>query len=282
MAALSNIKRRIRSVGSTRQITKAMQLVAASKLRRAADTALGPQAYTAALREVLAGVATAANVGAHPLYRRSQGGSRLAIVIAGDRGLAGAYNSNVLRLLAGYVKRPGGPVQAIAIGRYAGRHLARLSRVAEIAAYPLDNGEAAASLVKPVLAEATRLFESGQVDQVDVLYTKFVSTVRQEPAMLQLLPVAAPEAGRPAGELEPDSDALLEYATRRLLEANLMQTILEARAAEQAARMLAMLNASDNAQSLIDDLTLSYNNARQAGITQEIAEISGGSEAMQS
>jgi F-type H+-transporting ATPase subunit gamma len=134
----------------------------------------------------------------------------------------------------------------------------------------------------PVLSEAIRLFRDGQVDRVDIITTEFVSTVTQRVAVRQLLPVQLPEGTKPTGEatMEPNPEALVELAVRRVLEAEMTQAILDARASEQAARMMAMMNATDNADDIIGDLTLVFNNARQAGITQQLTEISGGTEAI--
>jgi F-type H+-transporting ATPase subunit gamma len=281
MAALQGIKRRIRSVSNTRQITKAMQLVAASKLRRAQEAAQGPRDYIAGARQLLGGLsASAAGLG-HPLYEVRPVRRALTILIASDRGLVGAYNSNILRLFGRHIADTPGTHQAICLGRRAALHVARISDVEEIAAYVIEADDADVELAQPVLREAAELFTTGQVDAVHLIYTQFHSTVRQEATIHQLLPVV-PEAGGPAAEreLEPSPEELLEIATMRLLEAEVFQAILQSRASEQASAMMAMMNATDNAKELIEDLTLTYNDARQAAITQELAEISGGAEAI--
>ncbi|HSX02273.1 MAG TPA: ATP synthase F1 subunit gamma [Candidatus Saccharimonadia bacterium] len=280
MAALQGIKRRIRSVTSTRQITKAMQLVAASKLRRAQEAATGPQAYIAAAREVLAGLSGSSNAQRHPLYQVRPVRQALTIVIAGDRGMAGAYNSNIFKALGRHLHALNVPQQAICIGRHAMLQVARASDIDELAAYLIDDGDADIALAQPVLREATQLYETGQVDAVHIISTRFVSTIKQEANVRQLLPVTGSEGEATEREFEPNPEELLDYATRRVLEAEVLQAILEARASEQAARMMAMMNATDNAKDLIEDLTLTYNDARQAAITQELAEISGGAEAI--
>ncbi len=281
MAALQGIKRRIRSVTSTRQITKAMQLVAASKLRRAQEAATGPQAYIEAAREVLVRLSGHAETQRHPLYQVRPVKQALAIVIAGDRGMAGAYNSNIFKALGRHLHEVNVPHQAICIGRHATLHVARASDIDELAAYHIDSGDADTALAQPVLQEALDLFRRGEVDAVYLVSTRFHSTIKQEASVRQLLPLTGrtdePQTDR---ELEPSAEELLDVATTRLLEAEVLQAILEARASEQAARMMAMMNATDNAKELIEDLTLTYNDARQAAITQELAEISGGAEAI--
>jgi F-type H+-transporting ATPase subunit gamma len=282
MAALQGIKRRIRSVSSTRQITKAMQLVAASKLRHAQEAATGSRDYTTAARQLLSHLAGGSEASTHPLYQTRPVKRGLMVVIAGDRGLAGAYNSNVLKSMARHVTELGVPQQAICIGRYAALHVSRLKDVDEIAAYDIDHGHDDIQIARPVLADIMRLFTAGEVDTVHLVSTKYISTVKQELAVIQLVPVQPEIAAEPQAqaELEPDPVALLEVATQRVLEGQLVQAIRDARASEQASRMLAMMNATDNAKELIEDLTLTFNDARQAAITQELAEISGGAEAI--
>ncbi len=282
MAALQGIKRRIRSVTGTRQITKAMQMVSASKLRRAQWAAVGPQAYSQAARELLARLSTSPSAALHPLMKRRPVRRALTILVAGDRGMAGAYNSNIIRAMVRHSRELGVPQSAISIGRRAATHVARANDVTQLASYDVDGGDANTTVVQPALEEAIGLFMSGEVDAVHVIYTRFDSTIKQEVVTTKLLPVEPPE-GETTGadvEFEPDADALLSYAVRRVLEAQLMQAVLDARASEHASRMIAMMNATDNASDLIGDLTLAFNNARQAGITQELAEISGGAEAI--
>jgi F-type H+-transporting ATPase subunit gamma len=256
-----------------------MQLVAASKLRRAQEAALAPVAYNHAARELLGHLSTSAGVLNHPLYERRPVKRALTVVIAADRGLAGAYNGNVLRALTAHVTALGVPHQAISVGRQAALHTMRTHNVSEAAVYTMDNEQADTGLAQPILTEVTQLFERHEVDMVHVIYTHFVSTVKSEVKVVQLLPVTPVVSNVQASELEPSPEVLIDVATRTLLEAQLLQAVLEARASEQAARMLAMLNATDNAGELIKSLNLAYNNARQAAITQELAEITAGAEA---
>jgi F-type H+-transporting ATPase subunit gamma len=258
-----------------------MQMVAASKLRRAQSAALAPRDYAAAARELLARLGGGTAVSQHPLYDERPVTNALAIVIAGDRGMAGGYNSNVLRAL-GKLRReqPEGELSAICVGRRAAMFVAGARDVSELASYEIEHATAN-NIAVPVLREATRLFEDGEVDAVHVIFTKFVSTVKQDVQSVQLLPVLpAGEAAAAEGEFEPEAEELIDYATRRILEAQITVAILESRASEEAARMMAMMNASDNADEIIGDLTLALNNARQAMVTQEISEITAGAEAI--
>lgn len=284
MASLQIINRRIRSVKSTRQITKAMQLVAASKLRRAQTAATAPQAYTAAARQLLLDLSGQTATVGHPLFAVRPVRRALTIFIAGDRGMAGGYNANVIRALVRHMKEVPAEHSAIAVGKRAAMHVARAKDVDQIAAYDVEAGDPSADIALPILSEITRLFTTGEVDRVDIITTDFVSTVTQRVSVQQLLPVVLPESTKSSGEatMEPDPAELVEVAVRRVLEAEVTQAILDARASEQAARMLAMMNATDNADDIISDLTLVFNNARQAGITQQLTEISAGTEAITS
>jgi F-type H+-transporting ATPase subunit gamma len=280
MAALQGIKRRIRSVRGIHQITKAQQLVAASKLRRVQMAAVAPKDYTAAIQELLARQSVQPSVAWHPLYEVRKVQNALVIVIAGERGMAGAYNSNVFRALGKHVSEQGVPLQAICIGKRASLHVAHASDVDAIASYDATSAGVAVTVAQPVMQEIMDLFLSGETDAVHMIYTQFVSTVKQDVVVTQLLPIARTETEGFVGETEPEPEEMLGLVARRALEAMLVQAILEARASEEAARMVAMMNATDNAGDLISDLTLAYNNARQANITQELAEISGGAEAI--
>jgi F-type H+-transporting ATPase subunit gamma len=280
MPSLQIINRRIRSVKNTRQITKAMQMVAASKLRRAQVAATGPQAYTQAARELLRNLGAQTVASTHPLFAKRSVRRALTIVIAGDRGMAGGYNGNIIRALGRHMRETPGEHQVIAIGKRAAMAVARAKDVTEIASFNADVHDIANMVAIPVLAKVTELYEAGEVDAVHIIGTDFVSTVTQKVSVRQLLPVEPPEDGAPAAsEMEPSAEDLINIAVRRV-EAEVLQAILEARASEEAARMIAMMNASDNASDIISDLTLEYNNARQGKITQEISEISGGAEAI--
>ncbi len=282
MPSLQIINRRRQSVRNTRQITKAMQMVAASKLRRAQAAAQGPQAYTQAARELLRNLGAQTVASTHPLFAIRPVKRALVIVIAGDRGMAGGYNSNIVRALGRQIKTVPADYSVIAIGKRAAMSVARAKDVTAIASFDVDVRDAATTVAIPVLEKVTQLYEAGEVDAVHVISTDFVSTVSQVVQVRQLLPVVPPEgSGAPSeSTMEPSAEELIDLAVRRVLEAEVLQAILEARASEEAMRMLAMMNASDNASDIIADLTLVYNNARQSKITQEISEISAGAEAI--
>ena len=280
MAEQQNIKRRIKSVRNTKQITKAMQMVAASKLRRAQSAAVGPKAYIESVTKILGGLSQTPEALANPLFETRVAKKALSILVTGDRSLAGAYNSNIFRAFSKHVEVQAVPHSAICVGRYGALRVARLSDITNEAAYPAEAANSDIELAQPVMAEAIRAFTSGKVDVVHVIYTEFISAIRQEVRVIQLLPIVASEAKLTATNFEPTAEELLELATTRLLEARVFQAILDGRASFYAAQMIAMKSATDNASDLIDDLTLAANNARQAAITQELAEISAGSEAI--
>lgn len=288
MTSTRQLKTRIRSVKSTKQITKAMQLVAASKMRRAQEAQKASEPYTRAASEILTYLASQGETKSHPLFeKRDTIKSRLLIVIATDKGLAGAYDANVLKLYARQLlddDAAGIKNQTVAIGRRATRFVSRLKDTAVAAAYQDLPDKPAGNELRAIFDTAREKFESGEVDAVDIIFTEFVSSITQVAKVQRLMPAGYEETEvsddiREA-TFEPSPEAVLEGVAYRLVEAQIFQALLEARASEYVMRMLAMKNATDNASDLIDDLTLAMNKARQAAITQELAEISGGSEAM--
>lgn len=287
MASTRQLKNRIRSVGSTRQITKAMELVAASKMRRAQESSQRTQLYSKAAHELLAYLAELNDMKRHALFTPRPVRNRLLIVLTSNRGLAGAFNANVLKMYAGEVKTDRGNsvgTKTIAIGRKGAQFLARLKGADVLGVYP-DFPEKPTGLeLKPITNTMVEQFVSGEVDAVDMIYTRYVNSLTQVATMERILPagfVPASDAPTPHHpEFEPSPEEVLEMTVIRLVEAQLFQALLDSNASEQSMRMVAMKNATDNAGELIEDLTLEMNKVRQADITQELAEISGGAEAM--
>lgn len=287
MPSQRQLKSRIRSVKNTKQITRAMQMVAASKMRRAQDATKATTPYTNAAREILAHLASLGATNGHPLFETREVKKRLLIVLASDRGLAGAYNTNVAKA---YIReliaddKSGVKTATIAIGRKVTQFVTRLKDAELVGVYEDLPEHLEGHELRAVLNTAYELFTSGDVDAVDLVYTEFVSSISQVPRTERLLPAGlAVETDDmlPSEVLfEPDTETVLEETVYRLSGAQLFQALLDARASEHSMRMLAMKNATDNASDLIDDLTLAMNKARQAAITQELAEISGGAEAM--
>ncbi|MFZ1250596.1 MAG: ATP synthase F1 subunit gamma [Candidatus Microsaccharimonas sp.] len=288
MANTQAIKGRIRSVKSTKQITKAMQLVAASKMRRAQEATKASAAYTKAARQLLANLSVHASVKDHPLFLQRPVKTRLLIVIASDKGLAGAFNSNLTRLYANELiadDKAGIKNTTITIGRKAAQFVARLKDTQVMGSYENLPDRPDGNELRAILDSARVLFINGQVDAVDIIFTGFVSSVVQQAKVQRVLPAGVdPQYQATATHLdvtyEPSVEEVLDGIAYRLVGAQLFQALLDSRASEYSMRMMAMKNATDNATDLIDDLTLEMNKARQGAITQELAEISGGVEAL--
>ncbi|MDB5184037.1 MAG: atpG [Candidatus Saccharibacteria bacterium] len=288
MPSTRALKTRIRSVKSTKQITKAMQLVAASKMRKAQEAEKASLPYTQVASELLTYLASQGETDRHPLYKQPEKiSARLLIVVATDKGLAGAYDANVLKLYAKQLlddDAAGIKNNTISIGRRANRFVTRIKDVKVVAVYQDLPDDPSGAQLRAVVDSAIQQFEAGAVQAVDIIYTQFISSVNQQAVVQRLLPAGfekteVSQTVRTA-EFEPSAEEVLEAVTYRLIEAQVYHALLTARASEYIMRMLAMKNATDNANDLIDDLTLAMNKARQGAITQELAEISGGVEAL--
>lgn len=287
MANTIAIKRRIGSVKNTGKITKAMELVAASRMRKAQEAAHKSRAYNQLAAELLTRLAGATEVSGHPLFMQRPVKARLLIVVTSDRGLAGAYNSNALRTYVNALKADktaGVTSYTIAIGQKAAQMVGRLADTEVVGVYRHLPEDLQPHDIQPIIRQATELFTSQKVDAVDVVYTHFYSSVNQQPATLHLLPAGFSTEEATGATLvvdfEPSTEAVLNAAAKQLVGAQFWQSLRESVASEQSMRMLAMKNATDNAKDIVDDLTLAFNNARQASITQELAEITGGAEAL--
>lgn len=287
MASTIALKQRIKSVKGTRQITKAMQLVSASKLRRAQEYATSSRAYADLASELLAHLSGISEVERQPLFEKRVVKARLYIVVTSNSGLAGAYNANVLKQLTKALQADQSAKiksHVLAIGNKGAQFVRRLNEAELVAVYPALGDHPTANDTRPILNTLIELYREARVDDVHLLYTKFKSTVVQEAQSLQLLPAKAPELDESKASIvsnfEPDVETVIDQVTTRLIEAQVWQAVLESLASEHAMRMVAMKNATDNAKDLIDDYTLELNTARQAAITQELAEITGGAEAL--
>ena len=289
MATPRQIRGRIRVAKNIQQITKAMKMVAAARLRRAQEAVGAARPYAQKIREVMASLGSAGDSVRHPLLRRTDGEPQNVgvILITGDRGLCGAYNSTVIRR-AGDIVRPFGPsrVKLVCVGKRGAGFFRRrgFDIVAEhpVPATGISFGEAQA------LARTARdLFANGEIDVLHLVYTQFVSPLTQRPQSIQILPIqppaadeTAPRASQAAYEFEPDAETILGSLLPRYVDTQVYQAIVESVASEHGARMTSMSSATDNAGKMISSLTLSLNRARQATITKEIAEIVGGAEAL--
>jgi len=300
MASARDIKKRIRSVKNISQITRALEAVSASRVRKAQARVLASRAYAQKAWEILLNVQSTATKGIplHPLLSaRSEINNIIIVMITSDRGLAGAFNSNILRVSQRFAQRLGKPARFIAVGKKGRDSLVR-SGADLMAEFTGMKADPTIADLRPVAKLVIDEFLSGKADQVFIAYTDFVNTLTQKPVVLSWLPlipyqhddavmsemikaVPAVSAGKSDYEYEPDATAILDEIVPRFTELQLYQALLESQASEHSARMVAMRNASDNATSLIGDLTLMYNKARQAAITAEILDIVGGAEALQ-
>ena len=291
MPSTRDIRRRIKSVKNTAQITKAMQMVASAKMRKAQQAALSGRPYATLMNSVLAAVSAGAGDFSSPLMEVRVVKKRALIVISTDKGLCGALNTNLLREVTKFDKATTIHVTA---GRKASQFVARTKR--ELAAEFTYRDNPAFQEARAISKFAQELFLSGKVDAVDVLFTNFISTLVQKPEVRQLLPIGEIKAldldVRGAGGdasfkesateylFEPSGAAVLGNLLPHYLNFQVYQFLLEAKASEHSARMVAMKNATDNAKQLIKDLTLEYNKLRQANITRELLEITSAAMAM--
>ena len=291
------IRRRIKSVGNTRKITKAMELVAASKMRRATTAAGLSRRYAEAGFEMIATLAATVDRGEHPLLNERPVKRSLIILLTSHRGLAGGFNSNILRALLQFIGNqiPAGECYFITVGKKGDEALRRLGKniTASFSTIGDTHGFADA---EPIAGFARGEFVSGNADRVYLAYTDFISPILLKPRIRQLLPVTAHEIAdflkenseAAAGEIksretlfEPSKDFVLEQILPRMTDLQIYQALLESSASEHSARMMAMRNATDAAGEMIDDLNLTFNQARQAAITREISEIAAGKAALE-
>jgi F-type H+-transporting ATPase subunit gamma len=286
-----DIRRRITASRNIRQITRAMQFVAASKLRRAQESTLAARPYSELIDEILADLAAVIGGDEHPLLSRREEGKRLIVLVTSDRGLAGPLNSNVIRFAAKEIIDYPGELEVVSVGR-KGRDAMRRSRVPIVAHFAGFGDRASFDDILPLARLIADEYEMGTYNQVDIIFTRFVSTLVQRADMVQLLPIrpnsgteTGPSGARYGGILgaqfifEPAPPEVLQELLPRYLGTRLYQAALESCASFFSSQMVAMKNATENADELIDDLTLSYNKARQANITRELIEIASGARA---
>jgi F-type H+-transporting ATPase subunit gamma len=284
MPSTIDLRRRIRSVKNTQQITKAMKMVAAAKLRRAQERMLAARPYSAALRQVLASLSTRVDTSKHPLLApREQESKVLLLVVTADRGLCGAFNTNVIRAAQNAIAEKGWQeVHLTTIGRKASDFFKRRPQPKKQQITLLQ--ALAPEAVREIAQSLVNDFVSGEFDAVYVLYNEFKSIIAQRVALDRLLPLERPEeveSATPAIEYlyEPGPEAILNELLPKHIEFQIYRVLLESAAAEQGARMTAMEAATKNASEMISHLTLTFNRIRQASITKEIIEIVSGAAA---
>ncbi|MGZ5503151.1 MAG: ATP synthase F1 subunit gamma [Chthoniobacterales bacterium] len=280
MANTQDIRRRIRSIRNTAQITKAMQMVAASKMRKAQQQALAGRSYAGLMNRVLVSLQQRTDHKLHPLLQVREVKKELVIVLSTDKGLAGPLNTNLFREAANFDATKTAYVVA---GRKARQFLGRARREL-LVDFELKDAPSFVE-TKPIAQYAVERFLLGDVDRVSVLYTHFINTINQKAIVRTLLPISSfdvsqAEAPAPSGDpmigyiFEPSAEGVLDVMLPYYLQYQVFQMVLDARASEHSSRMVAMKNATDNAHQFIKDLTLEYNKMRQASITTELLEIS--------
>lgn len=299
MPPLREVRNRIRSVKNISQITRALEAVSASRVRKAQSRVLASRAYSQKAWEILVNIQNASKGTAmHPLLTAREEVNRvMVILITSDRGLAGSYNTNIIRVAERFERRLGKPVEYVTIGRKGRDSLVR-ARANIVAEFSDISTEPTIADISPIARLAQDAYLTGHVDEVLVAYTDFINMLTQRPAVLGWLPLTTETIASQVAadyvkdvpnvsasvsdyEYEPNAAAVLDEIVPRFTELQLYQALLEAQASEHAARMSAMRNATDNAGQLVSDLTLEYNKARQAAITSEILDIVGGANALQ-
>ncbi|MFC0335108.1 ATP synthase F1 subunit gamma [Paenibacillus sepulcri] len=282
---MREIKRQIKSTQNTKQITKAMEMVAAAKLRRAQEAAVASRPYTDKIREVVASIANSGGNVKHPMLQTREVKRTAYLVITSDRGLAGGYNVNVLRKIALTLKEKHSSANEYAlfvIGR-KGRDYFKRRDIAVVQETTGLSDSPKFADIKSIANAAVKGFESGAYDELHVVYNQFHNAITQIPVVKRLLPLEQIEVtGAKANyEYEPSAEEVLDVLLPKYAETVIYSAILESKASEFGAKMTAMGSATKNATKMIAGLTLTYNRARQAAITQEIAEIVGGANAQQ-
>ncbi len=292
MASLKALRARINSVKSTRKITSAMKMVAASKLKRAQTQAEAARPYAERMQRMLAALATSAAgspTAPQLLVGTGRDGVQLLVVVTADRGLAGAFNTNVGRAARGAIQRlegEGKTVKVITVGRKGRDYLRREYASRLVGEYSFAGKKRVEfSDVDEIAARITAMLAAGEFDVCTIVYNRFQSVISQVPTESRLIPLSVPETAPPAAgaaqyEFEPDEETILAALLPRNMAIQLFRALIESAAGEQGARMSAMDNATRNAGEMINKLTLNYNRTRQANITRELIEIISGAEAV--
>jgi F-type H+-transporting ATPase subunit gamma len=289
MAAGKEIRTKIKSVENTRKITKAMEMVAASKMRKAQERMRSGRPYGEKIRSICANLSNANPEYRHPFMASRPDLKRIAlVVVTTDKGLCGGLNTNLLRMVLGRMREWESQKVGMQITAIGNKGLGFFSRMgAKITSHAVQLGDKPhlEALIGPIKLQLDA-FVAGEIDAVFLCYNQFVNTMKQEPSVLQLLPLADDRLDRPDAShdwdylYEPDAATVLDELLVRYVESVVYQAVTENMSCEQSARMVAMKSASDNAKKLIDELQLTYNKARQAAITKELSEIVGGAAAV--
>ena len=280
MAGVRDIRRRIRSVRNMQQITKAMKMVSAAKLRKAQLKLNAARPYAHQLQGVLERLAQVQMDEVHPLLKKRPVQKVVYVLITADRGLCGGYNSNLIRKTVGLIAETPQEVKLVTVGR-KGRDYFRRGKIEFLAEFVALGDDPSYNQAKEIAQKVVRLYEQGEADEVYLMYTEFVSAINARPTQVKLLPIEKPEGTQNTQYIfEPSPEEILASLLPKYVETQIFRSILEGKASEQGARMTAMSSATDNAKDMIDRLSLIMNRARQAAITKEISEIVGGAAAL--
>jgi F-type H+-transporting ATPase subunit gamma len=289
MASSKEIRTKIKSVQNTRKITKAMEMVAASKMRKAQDRMRKARPYSEKIRNIAAGLASANPEYRHPyLVHNDTVKACGVVVVTTDKGLCGGLNTNILRAVTAKLKELEGQGEKIIVSAIGNKGFSFMNRIgAKVVSHVVQMGDTPhlEKMIGPIKVQLDA-YAKGEIDRVFLCYTRFVNTMKQEAVIEQLLPLSSEKLGAVNKDhswdylYEPDAPAVLDELLKRYIEALVYQAVTENMASEQSARMVAMKSASDNAKKVIDDLQLSYNKARQAAITKELSEIVSGAAAV--
>lgn len=303
MAGTKEIKRRIGSVKNTKKITKAMELVAASKMKRAVNTTMASRLYAKYSWEVLTSIGTNIEDISHPFFDTRENGKTLLVIISSNRGLCGAYNAQIIKTAINLLKSSSASVDVVAIGKKGSVAMTRMNQKIVASFTDLPDNISLRDII-PISNFLTEEYAKNEYEKVLVGYTDFISALNQKATIKQILPVSKTElkdfitsvgeeknTDSPTDEdnqnnkteylFEGDKNKLISSLSEKLIRMQVYQMLLESNASEQSARMMAMKNASDASSEMIDDLTLAFNKARQANITREISEISAGMASVQ-
>jgi F-type H+-transporting ATPase subunit gamma len=287
MAGSKEIRTKIKSVENTRKITKAMEMVAASKMRKAQERMRHARPYAEKIRNVAAHLSHAHSEYKHPfLVKREQVANIGLIVVTSDKGLCGGLNTNVLRMAINQMKTWESEKRGVVVTAFGNKGLGFMGRVgAKVKSHVAGLGDAPhmEKLIGPIKVMLDA-YIAGEIDQLHICYTRFINTMKQEPVIEQLLPLSGEQLGSAEGHwdyiYEPEANEVINELMTRYIESLVFHAVAENMASEQSARMVAMKSASDNAKNVIGELKLVYNKARQAAITKEISEIVGGAAAV--
>jgi len=283
VASAKEIRTQIGAIQNTGKITKAMEMVAASKMRKAQDRVIAARSYAEGVKRVVGNMMNAHAEYQHPfLVEREEIKKVGVIVVTTDKGLCGGLNTNALKAALGVMKSQDADVEVFTIGKRAGLFMRRIgAKISGVAENISDTPEL--SDILGVVTLAIEKYEAGDLDEVHLVYSEFVNTMTQDPTSMRLMPCPLPDTDEESGYwdylYEPEAKDVLEGVLRRYVESIVYHAVLENKACEQSARMVAMKAATDNAKEIVGDLKITYNKARQAAITQELAEICAGAAA---